>query len=263
VDCYDLAGTIPSPPPYDPPHKNASRARRDYSITRIGSEHVWEEARVDGQELILDTEREDLTVDPGVQWGPLGQSHSSPLCAQIPRCVRARDCGYRPAVAWDGAGELVPAGHERPKGLGRRQPHPSPPVVEPRWDADRHGLPPHARPPPLPFTRARVRHPVGLRRQALAAQQHADALPRQSRLPLRGLPHHVHVPTAPPGLHRLGIRPLPQTMETARTRRGTAVRDSTALVVLVFGRALCPMASLADCESLAIVIRRLRLIDIS
>jgi hypothetical protein len=51
----------------------------------------------------------------------------------------------------DGAGGLVPAGDERPNGLARRQPHPSPPVVEPRWDADRHGLPPHAQPLPSPL----------------------------------------------------------------------------------------------------------------
>jgi hypothetical protein len=107
--------------------------------------------------------------------------------------------------------------------------------------------------PSLPLPEHRVRHPVGLLRHALlAAQQHADALPQPPRLPLRGLPHHVHVPAAPAGLHRLGIRPLPQARETTRTRHGTAVQDSTALVVFVFWRALCPMASLTDCESLAI-----------
>jgi hypothetical protein len=105
-------------------------------------------------------------------------------------------------------------------------------------------------PSPLP-DRARVRHPVGLLRQALlATQRHTNALPRPPRLSLRGLPHHVHAPTAPAGLHRLGIRPLPRARETVRTRRGTAVQDSTALVFFVFWRALCPMASLTDRESL-------------
>jgi hypothetical protein len=230
---------------------------------RIRSEHIWGERGVDGQELVLDTEREDLTVDPVVQWGPLGQSHSSPLCAQIARCVQTGDCGHRPTVLRDGAGGLVPAGDERPNGLGRRRPHPFPPVMEPRWDADRHALPPHARLPPLPFTRVPSSSPSGpTRHTLLAAQRHADALPRPPCLPLRGLPHHDHVPTAPAGLHRLGIRPLPQAMEMACARRGTAVQDSTARVVFVFWGALCPVVSLMDCESLAIVLRRLRLIDI-
>jgi hypothetical protein len=96
----------------------------------------------------------------------------------------------------------------------------------------------------------------------LAAQQHAHALPRPPRLPLRGLPHHVHGLTAPAGIHRLGIRSLPRAMKTARTRRGTAVQDSTALVVFVFWWALCPMAFLMDCES-SYRLHRLRLIDVS
>jgi hypothetical protein len=105
--------------------------------------------------------------------------------------------------------------------------------------------------PSPPLSRARVRHPVGLLRQALLAdQRHADALPRPPRLPLRGLLHDVHVPTAPAGLHRLGIRPLPRAIETACRRHGTAVQDSTALVVFVFWWALCPVASLTDCGSL-------------
>jgi hypothetical protein len=79
-------------------------------------------------------------------------------------------------------------------------------------------------PLPSPLPEHRVRHPVGLLRHALlAAQRHADALPQTPQLPLRGLPHHVHVPTVPEGLHRLG-RPSSTSSNgdgsyTARYRR--------------------------------------------
>jgi hypothetical protein len=64
LDCYDLAGTIPPPTPYNPSvHKYTPGEKRLQFHTFWRTDLYEFGKRVDSQELVLDTEREDFAAD--------------------------------------------------------------------------------------------------------------------------------------------------------------------------------------------------------
>jgi hypothetical protein len=104
----------------------------------------------------------------------------------------------------DGAGGLVPASDvdKRPNGLGRRRPHPSPPAVEPRWDAYRCGLPPHAQPPPSLYPST----------EFVTQWDCYDTHP--SPLSIMLMHFHDHLAYLPEAFHIMSMSPPPQQGST-------------------------------------------------